>query len=112
MKSNGRFLSVAFAAGFLLFGAKAALADDCVRLGGALSGGECQVSAAVSRSNLTAPGGPYTLAETLRIKSTGSITIPPVAGGNNLTLNITGGLIMEAGGKIVGDAAGATGIGA
>jgi len=90
------------AIGLLAIGASSARADDCVRLGGVINAGECQVSAAVTRSDLTAPGGPYAIAETLRITSTGKITIPQGAA-NSLTINITGQFIMEDGAQIIGD---------
>ena len=35
--------------------------------------------------------------------ATGTITVPPLAGGNTLTLNITGALLMDDGSAIVGD---------
>ena len=108
-------LIVAVMAGltFMFVGAKSAFADDCTRLGGVVNGvPECVVSTAVTRDNSTVPGGPYAIAETLRITSTGVITAPPVGGGNNLTLNIAGGLIMEAGSRIVGAAPGGAAVGA
>lgn len=103
-----RSLSVAMAAfGLLAIAATTASADDCVRLGGASSGGECKVTTAViNKSDLTAPGGPYTIDETLRITSTGSITIP-TGTAKSLTLNINGDFIMEDGAKIIGDNGGA-----
>ena len=65
--------------------------DQCAALGGALVGGECRINSLVSKA------GSFTLDETLRITSTGNITVPAAGGGNALTLNITGRLIMDAG---------------
>ena len=115
MKRTTIRLIVAVMAGFtfMFVGAKSAFADDCARLGGVVNGvPECVVSTAVTRDNSTVPGGPYAISETLRITSTGVITVPVVAGGNNLTLNIAGGLIMEAGSRIVGAAPGGAAVGA
>src|SRR5512144_3284793 len=106
MRCKRSFLSVAIAAGFMLFGAKAALADDCTSappfgLGGSVVGGECRVAGSVPASD-AAHGGSFSIPETLRIMSTGNITVPQ---GTNkkLTINITGGFIMEDGAQIVGD---------
>jgi uncharacterized repeat protein (TIGR01451 family) len=91
--------------------------DECVVLGGTNVSGECQITSAVVRSQAT-HGGAFTLNETLRITDTGSITVPPAAGGGALTLNITGGLIIDdvsnAGGAggIIGDVTSASGTGA
>lgn len=82
-------------------------ADDCVALGGSLVAGECQIVSAQTKS------GVFTLEETLHILGTGSITVPIVADGNSLTLNITNGgnLIIDIptsanGGRIVSDVGG------
>jgi opacity protein-like surface antigen len=104
-------LVIVFAVVIALSAASPASADDCAALGGALVGTECQLSAAVTRS------GTFTLDHTLHILGTGKITVPPAPGGNDLTLDITGGLIMDvptlAGrSQIVGDVTTAGGIGA
>jgi hypothetical protein len=85
-------------------------ADDCVALGGSLVAGECQIASVQTKS------GVFNLDETLRILGTGSITVPVVAGGNSLTLNINNGgdfvIDMPAaptGGRIVNDDVAATG---
>jgi hypothetical protein len=72
---------------------------QCVALGGTISAAdECEVSGAISAS------GTFNLSHTLHILSSGSITVPKASGGNTLTVNTSGGLIIESGGKIVGDA--------
>lgn len=95
----------------VLSAASGASADDCAALGGVLAGGECQLSAAVSKS------GTFSLDETLHILGTGKITVPPASGGNTLTLNITGSLIMDVPtlsgrSQIVGDVTTANSVGA
>lgn len=104
MKTIQNLFFALLAVGFLAIAGTPALADDCGRLGGAINGaGECEISTAVTRSDVTAPGGPYTISETLRIKSTGKITIPSSTAASSLTLNIAGQLIMEDGAVISGD---------
>ena len=108
---RGVALLIVFAVVLAFGAASPASADDCVALGGALIGTECRLSAVVTRS------GSFTLDHTLHILGTGKITVPPAPGGNNLTLDITGGLIMDvptiAGrSQIVGDVTTASGIGA
>lgn len=95
--------------GLVVWGGSPALADDCVALGGAIVGTECQVSTFVTKSDAL-HGGPFNIAETLRITGTGKITVPALAAGNPLTINITPGggadtgqFIMDDGAKIVGD---------
>jgi uncharacterized repeat protein (TIGR01451 family) len=88
-----------------------AAADDCVALGGTLVSGECRITTVVSRS------GSFTLDETLHIMGNGRINVPAAGGGNSLTLDITGDLIIEfptvaTRGRIVGDVTGATAVGA
>jgi hypothetical protein len=92
---------------FLLGNASIAKADACTDpspagLSGTIVGAECQVHSSVIAQ------GTYNLAQTLHICSpagtcatpnVGTITVPPVAGGNNLTLHITGGLIMDDGAR-------------
>src|SRR5262249_42277817 len=83
-------------------------------LGGAGGGGEGRGS--VTASSL-AHGGVFQISETLRITGSGSIAVPAAAGGNSLSLTITGDLIMDVptvtgGGRITGDVTTATGIGA
>jgi hypothetical protein len=102
-----------------------ASADDCVALGGALAGGECVVSAAVTVSPKASPPAPadeicaFTLDETLRIANGGRLTIPPActatvrppfvpaagaASTPGFKLVVTAGdFHMEAGSAIVGD---------
>jgi hypothetical protein len=99
------------AAFVLVLGATSgAYAADCTDLCGSIVGIECQISAASIAACAGPPpasnpkNGTFSVAETLRIKSDGIITVPKLAGGNNLTLNIAGDFIMDAGGKIVGDA--------
>ena len=89
-----------------LAGARAAMADDCMALSGNPPGAECVVSTAVTAS------GTYNLLETLHVTATGKITVPPLAGGNTLTLNISGGLSMDTGAQILGDSNSAGGVGA
>ena len=79
------------------------LADDCGLLGGNIVAGECVIDG-------TAPGvapnnrtGTFNLAETLRIKGTGKITVPSSTVANSLVINITGLFIMEDGAVINGD---------
>lgn len=89
-----------------------ALADDCVALGGTIVGAECQISV-----NVGAKSGTFNLDETLHILSTGKITVPALAGGNTLTLNICTlptpcDLIMDTGAQIKGDVTGAGATGA
>jgi hypothetical protein len=84
----------------------AASPDDCLALGGAMVVGECQISAPQTKS------GAFTLDETLHILGTGSITVPALSGGNALTLNIKGDLIIDVGGQVIGDVSTAGGIGA
>lgn len=104
MKTIQNLFFALLAVGFLALAGTPALADDCVRLGGSINGaGECEIATSVSKSDATAPAGPYTINETLRIKSGKVITVPKTAGGAKLTINITGGLIMEVGSKIIGD---------
>jgi len=93
------------AASLLPIAAGQAHADDCVALGGAINGGECQISVNVNAS------GTFNLDETLHILGTGGITVPPAAGGNTLTINLCIGsgtacdLVMDAGSKISGNVA-------
>lgn len=91
-------------------------ADQCAALGGAIVGNECRITTPVTASN-AAHGGPFTIAETLHITGTGSIAVPAMAGGNALTLDVAGDVIIDSPttsgrGRIVGDAAGASAIGA
>jgi hypothetical protein len=112
MGSGTRSTGVGFlilAAFVLVLGATSgAYAVDCTDLCGTIVGPECQISAAsIAACPSTPPNnksGPFTVNETLRIMSDGIITVPKLAGGNTLTLNITGDFFMDAGGKIVGDA--------
>ena len=93
-------------------------ADDCVLLGGnaAFLPGECRIDA-VKMASDAAHGGPFTINEPLRITGTGSIIVPAAPGGSALTLNIAGDLTIDlptvaGGGRISGDVATASGIGA
>jgi hypothetical protein len=76
-----------------------ARADDCGLLGGALSGGECQIASAQTKS------GTFKLGETLHILGNGSILVPTAPGGNTLTLSIEGDFLMDiptvAGGSVI-----------
>jgi hypothetical protein len=107
-------LGLAIASGLLSLAPAAARADDCVALGGAIVGSECQISTAVSRS------GTFNLDETLRVLSTGKISVPAAAGGNSLTIDICTSagscdLVMDSGGQISGNVTGtgnSTGVGA
>lgn len=70
---------------------------------------ECDLNGAITKS------GTVALGHTLHIGPAGSITVPVASGGNSLTLNITGGLIMDVGADIIGDVTGtgtASGVGA
>lgn len=106
----------ALAGGIFWLAASPATAADpeCTALGGVfdIPSGECQISASPNNRSNAAHGGPFNLAETLRIKSTGKITVSPPASGASLTLNIAGQLIMEAGSKISGDVTTTGGVGA
>lgn len=76
-----RVLSIGIlAVGVCCLASAPAFADDCVALGGAIVGTECQITVAVSRT------GTYNLDETLRITGTGSIDAS--AGTTGITLNI------------------------
>jgi hypothetical protein len=102
---------IIFAVIFVLSTGSGASADDCAALGGVLAGGECQLSAPVTKS------GTFSLDETLHILGTGKITVPSAPGGNTLTLNITGNLIMDVPtlsgrSQIIGDVTTANGVGA
>lgn len=88
---------------FLSLASLPALADDCALLGGNLSGGECVIDG-------TAPGvapnnrtGTFNIAETLRVKGTGKITVPSSTVANSLVINIAGLFVMEDGAVINGD---------
>jgi hypothetical protein len=88
---------VVIAAAFLLCGAASARADaaDCVAFGGTFVPGtpdECQISGALVKT------GTFNLDETLHLLNGGSITVASPS----LTLNITGGFIMDAGSLIDG----------
>ena len=97
-------LSIAIlAVGLLGLAAAPALADSCAALGGNLVLGECRITGAAPGVPPNNRAGVFSLDETLRITSGGIITVPKLAGGNTLTINITGGLIMEVGSKIIGD---------
>jgi uncharacterized repeat protein (TIGR01451 family) len=90
--------------------------DECAALGGAIVGSECRITTPVTASS-AAHGGAFSIAETLRITGTGSITVPAAAGGNTLTLDIAGDLIIDVPtttgrGRISGDVASAAGKGA
>lgn len=103
----------------LLGNSSVATADACTDqppagLSGTIVGAECQVHSSVIAQ------GTYNIAQTLHVCSpagtcatpnVGTITVPHLTGGN-LTLYITGGLIMDDGAAIVGDASLANGIGA
>src|SRR5512143_3348090 len=103
MRCNTSILSVAIAAGFMLFGAKAALADDCAALGGALNvaATECQINSAVTASDAVLPApppGPFNIATPRRLcgpsgtcdtPGSGKITVPQRTN-KKLTINITG----------------------
>jgi hypothetical protein len=82
----------AIIAGFFLFGAQSALADDCALLSGSPAGAECVVSTTRNVS------GTFTIAETLHITGTGKI----ITGGAALTINITpsGDFLMNNGALI------------
>src|SRR5262252_4357246 len=115
---SGLGMAVLFLTSILVIGAATgtAHADDCAALGGVLAGGECQIANAAIASD-SAHGGPFTINETLRIKGTGSITVPPEAGGASLTLIVTGNVIMDlptvsGGSRIIGDNPAGGGVGA
>src|SRR5262245_23580566 len=110
------------AAALLLVSPSRLVADACTDpppagLNGTVVGTECQVNSSVTAQttynfaagptlHVCAPGG------TCATPTLGTITVPPAAGGNNLTLNLTGSLIMDTGASIVGDVFTAGGIGA
>jgi YVTN family beta-propeller protein len=93
-----------------------ARADDCAALGGVLEPGVgCVVSTPVVRHDAAVSDGSFDLDESLIVEREGRITVPAASGGNSLTINVAGDLIVQPGGGIVGDASGAgpaTGIGA
>jgi hypothetical protein len=112
----------------LLGSPSVALADACTDLppaglNGTVVGAECQVNSAVTAQGTYNFAAGQTLhicspAGTCATATLGTITVPPLAGGNNLTLNmsgvsgVSGGLIMDDGAAIVGDVNTASGIGA
>lgn len=108
------FAGALLAVSVLALHAGPAAADDCAALGGVFDSAlnECQLSQTAVRAGaftVGTPGAPVTL----RILATGRIVVPEVATvQNSLTLTIHGGLVIENGGAIVGDAAAATGIAA
>jgi hypothetical protein len=73
-----------------------AAADDCTdanKLQGTIVAGECQVGGEVFVS------GTLNITQSLRVLSTGRISVPPAPVGNtpaSLTINITGGLTLDA----------------
>jgi hypothetical protein len=92
------FVLVMLGAGF----ATRASADDCVALGGVLNAGECQISGNQIKSNANCAGGTSCqLDQTLHFLNPSSLTVSPQTA--DLTLNITGDLIMEPGSRINGD---------
>jgi hypothetical protein len=106
---------VIVAALLIFLPARAAFADGCTDLGGAVVGAECQLAAPVKKS------GTFNIdQQTLRILAGGTITVPVAASGNTLTINVCAApaacdFIMEAGAKIIGNVVGtgtATGVGA
>jgi YVTN family beta-propeller protein len=75
----------------------------------------CVVSTQVERGDATVSDGSFDLEETLIVEPGGRITVPVASGGNSLTINLAGDLIVLPGGGIVGDASGpgpATGVAA
>lgn len=78
--TRSTILTVILVAGLTFLGAANALADDCVPLGGAIVGGECQISASPNNHS-----GPFTLNETLHILTGGAITTGAgqIAGNSN-----------------------------
>ena len=110
MKRTIAFSVAALVAGFTFLAGRPAFADeaDCDTLDPAVvfNAGECQLSVGLTKSGIKSVG------HTLHILAGGSITVPLLAGGNSLTLNITGGLIMDAGTQITGDVTGTGAIGA
>jgi parallel beta-helix repeat protein len=101
--SSGRWtLSGLVAAALLLaLGAAShvAAADDCVALGGAINGTECQISGIVPGAKT----GTFTLNETLHFLSGGTVTV----GAAGIVINVTsGGFIMEDNSFLDGNVAG------
>jgi hypothetical protein len=108
----------------ILSSPRVALADACTDpfptgLSGTVVGAECQVNSSVVAQgtyNLVFP-----VSYTLRLcgfpsscvaAGIGTITVPPLAGGNTLTLLIGGNLFMDIGSAIVGDVNKADAVGA
>jgi hypothetical protein len=79
---------------------KSSLPDpQCTQLGGVVNAaGECVVNSAATAS------GSISLARPLHLGGSGSIAVPKASGGATLSIKIAGGLILDGGGKIVGDA--------
>ena len=89
-----------------------AFADPCTDLGGTVVAGECQIS-----TNVGNKSGDFNLTQPLHILSGGRITVPALAGGNSLTINVcaapaTCSFVMEPGAVITGNVATAGGVGA
>jgi hypothetical protein len=87
------------------------LADvaDCNTVGGSFSSvpePECVISNSQTKS------GSFTINSKLRIANTGSITVPPLSGGNTLTLTVNGDFTMDSGSTIDGSVTTTGGIGA
>ncbi len=92
MKRTTRLVIGMLTLGLIFVGAKSALADDCAAFGGTINAGECQVNGPATVN------GTKALDETLHIFNGGQITVASPG----LTINIKGGLIMEAGSLIDG----------
>jgi hypothetical protein len=70
-----------------------AVAGPCEDLGGSIVSGECQVNATVTRS------GSFSLAQTLHLLSNGKI----LTNGENITINVAGNIVLDAGAVISAD---------
>jgi hypothetical protein len=89
-----------------------ASADPCTDLGGAVVSGECRIS-----TNVGNKSGEFNLTQPLHILSGGRITVPPLAGGNSLTINVCSAptscsFVMDPGAVITGNVTTAGGVGA
>ena len=88
MTRINRILSAGITAGLMLFGAKGALADDCLLLSGSPAGAECVVNTFRTAS------GTFNIAEPLRITGTGRIDASSSVL-TGITLNVTGNVVLE-----------------
>ncbi len=95
----GAMVSGSFA---LVTPAQAVVSPGCLALGGFENGaGECELAAGAYSKQ-----GTFLLDETLRMKNGAIITVPGLAGGNNLTISSIASIILETGSAINGPSIG------